>query len=467
MPNYASSGFGSGFAQGFGFTAAESWPKLVAAALSAAEKEAGKQASEKFRDKLFGLLGGAMGGGKPAGLNFGAGPVPPVQGLPELGAGNQIPMTMQSGAVCVQPDMVGAVQQQLWQAGQVGQQPEAGGATMVPSFWMDAKGNFGVKISEKDKRQIDYDNIEVAPGMYSRRATYSDPSRPGWMIQKILPGSPMPAATIQEANKAAQGLGFTGKGIDAGAQALMAAKGLPPAAQQEAVIQAQAMAQQLAQSQEPAGISAEAAVSAAETRKAKSAGAVTGAQAEARAAVEKRTQPGIVADIAKARITGNIAAERGPAKNVVSILKEHLKGIKLPTGGLKERIDAAPRLVNEQLQQSNQSLVRFENVKEGFIATLVRAAGDRGALQNYDIQRMRDALPTVVPGVGRLPDTAETANNKLDDMLKLLGELQARDPGLQGDLEKAGFGGLSSAAGATPSDVGVKLPQGWTMEVKP
>jgi hypothetical protein len=322
LPGYPRRGesFGSGFAQGLGGALLQALPAVLKSFDDQAKTEAAMkkmETSQKLFEQLFpGLV---AGGTSPTGVPP---VVPPVEGMPELGAGNQIPMSLPSGAVGVQPEAVAGAQQTLGAAAQ-----PAGAAAQqqfVPRPWWNSKGDFGVQLSPKDNYKVDYSNRQVAPGLYRRIMTITDPARPGWMKEEVLPGDPMPGERIQAAQQAAQGFGFTGGAVEAGAQALMAAGQLPPAAKAEAIKHIQAMAQQqrqqLAQGggaagEQPVGggaaqgplLDVGQAMDAASARKTSEAGAVAGAAAEAGAAVKARTAPGIASDVAAAQQTAKNA----------------------------------------------------------------------------------------------------------------------------------------------------------------
>jgi len=110
---------------------------------------------------------------------------------------------------------------------------------------------------------------------------------------------------------------------------------------------------------------------------------------------------------------------------IVSQMDKLIGDIRLPkTAG--ERISAAPRLRLEAFKQSNISLNLFDTLKEGVLANIVRAFGERGTLTDQDIARARALFPVVVPGLGGLPDTEAVAQAKLKQLRELIGELGTR-----------------------------------------
>lgn len=183
------------------------------------------------------------------------------------------------------------------------------------------------------------------------------------------------------------------------------------------------------------------AVKAGQKMEAEGAGLKTTAEAEARAKVEQET----AGPVAEAKARGTAAAQLRPAKMLVSKLSDLIDGIKLPTTG-SERVSEAPRLYGESFKQSNQNIVLYETLKDGFLATIARAAGERGVLTDQDTRRAAALFPVVVPGIGRLPDTKETAKNKMNQIRSLLDEFVRRDPGYAGNLSSlpvdSGAGGF-------------------------
>ncbi len=63
--------------------------------------------------------------------------------------------------------------------------------------------------------------------------------------------------------------------------------------------------------------------------------------------------------------------------------------------------------------QSDKELVLFESFSQGTVASLVRAAGEKGNLSNRDIERGINLIPNAGDGFFSLPDTRDVAAGKI------------------------------------------------------
>ena len=69
-----------------------------------------------------------------------------------------------------------------------------------------------------------------------------------------------------------------------------------------------------------------------------------------------------------------------------------------------------------RLSQNDKELVLFESFSQGTVAQLVRAAGEKGALSNKDIERGLNLIPQSGDGFTILPDTREVALGKIKQL---------------------------------------------------
>ena len=88
-------------------------------------------------------------------------------------------------------------------------------------------------------------------------------------------------------------------------------------------------------------------------------------------------------------------------------------------------------------------------MKEGMLATIARAAGERGTLTDQDAARARALFPVTVPAAGALPDTQEVGTKKLAQLRRLLDFYISLDPLLAKELESSSAGQNSTSGGFT------------------
>lgn len=100
--------------------------------------------------------------------------------------------------------------------------------------------------------------------------------------------------------------------------------------------------------------------------------------------------------------------------------------------GFGGRVTGAVQSGAAAAAQSNQAQVLYESLKEGILANPVRFFGDVGTLNEGDIRRARALFGSTTGDVGifppraTLPDTEETARNKLKQLRELIAEIKAR-----------------------------------------
>lgn len=117
----------------------------------------------------------------------------------------------------------------------------------------------------------------------------------------------------------------------------------------------------------------------------------------------------------KARATIN---EIGAARGVHAQMKDALDKLKLAEGP-SNRVARGGKIAIEAMIQSNPDAVAFETMKQGFLATISRATGERGVLTDQDVARARQLLPGLF-------DTREVANRKMGELVKFLDEREKK-----------------------------------------
>ena len=122
------------------------------------------------------------------------------------------------------------------------------------------------------------------------------------------------------------------------------------------------------------------------------------------------------------------AAERGQmntaqgALGLVDIIEQNYalvqeQGLTAQTGGLG-RLGGVRGSV-ASIAQSSPEAASYEATKDAFLSNLARASGEKGVLTDYDIARIRKAIPTFY-------DTPETAKRNLDTIRQIISAAIAR-----------------------------------------
>lgn len=123
-------------------------------------------------------------------------------------------------------------------------------------------------------------------------------------------------------------------------------------------------------------------------------------------------------------------AQRGP-KAIIKQLRGFLD--LFPEKGLAARGKAAVSLQKELITQDDPRVAQFESISKGSTALLVRALGEKGTLNEGDIERAQLLQPKISGRFG-LPDTREVAEGKIARIEKILTMIQT---GEAGSLEEA------------------------------
>lgn len=103
---------------------------------------------------------------------------------------------------------------------------------------------------------------------------------------------------------------------------------------------------------------------------------------------------------------------------------EDMAGTLFTVDGLWSRLIESGKTDLAYLTQSNPDVVLFQSLKNGILANIVRAFGERGTLTDEDIDRARKLLPNLLPII----DTEVVAKGKLQQLKDLIVEIGSRDP---------------------------------------
>jgi hypothetical protein len=145
---------------------------------------------------------------------------------------------------------------------------------------------------------------------------------------------------------------------------------------------------------------------------------------------------------AGATARANLGVQLREVRSVLDRLDELAPGAFAAVGpGVTGRVVGGVQVKGQLSGQTNQDAVQFNSLAEGTLAPIIRALGEKGTLAEGDVKRARQLIPTLGAGLTGLPDTPETARNKLKQLRDLMLDIETRAAG-----SKAG----GSGAGITP-----------------
>ena len=98
-----------------------------------------------------------------------------------------------------------------------------------------------------------------------------------------------------------------------------------------------------------------------------------------------------------------------------------MKKIKWPTS-VGTRFIKAGQITTGYLLQTNADAVLYQASREAVISLLTRAFGEKGVLTTQDVERIKNALPTLIP----IPDTKTIAEAKIKQLKGLVEEIGAK-----------------------------------------
>lgn len=122
----------------------------------------------------------------------------------------------------------------------------------------------------------------------------------------------------------------------------------------------------------------------------------------------------------------------GQLKNVRSVLSrlEELTDVVFTAEeGVKSRVWDDVKKAWNRLGQTNEEQALYEAFSKGTVASIVRAAGERGNASNQDVQRALGLVPQTGEGLTQLPDTREVAVGKVKQLTEWINDMMGRGQG--------------------------------------
>lgn len=130
----------------------------------------------------------------------------------------------------------------------------------------------------------------------------------------------------------------------------------------------------------------------------------------------------------KSKLSKKQAASLKGVKATLNKLEELAKTTFTAQPGVKSRVWDDVKKTWGRLAQDDKDLVLYESFSQGTVAQLVRAAGEKGALSNKDIERGINLIPSTGRGATSLPDTREVALDKLTQLRQWFDEIAGEAP---------------------------------------